>query len=1030
MRTISAARFSFILSFCFSAFLLSFSGKSDAQDAATFAGRTPEQIIARSAFSPSEVEKDILRGYVASHFPNTAPGLFARYWLETRDQRPKQAHLLLMQCLKKDPSYRFALYSLVWDATGQARLDAYTKLRAVEPKDSLFSLLSPIYEYYHGTRKDPQAAHRFVEAERKKRPGYFAFDVFDGFEAQTDRRDYKGAEASYLRALAKKPLTFSPYQNLTDLRLYYLSDGNTPLETRLRYFNPVQDFIRYAKAALPKAKPDEALRLRAEIYSAYLFLCERQYTVFKDVGAGLASCRAAFHVYPTAESALRVFGGSAVDSRTAGETFLLSANRILPRNYFLLNRLGQYYANRIEPEKAEAYLKASLACSPTETARVSAVTQLGDLYGNCYFDLERERTLYLEQMRKVQNRQALSSSLLYNRIDAGDYNGALDVLNELHDWMISQKIPVRRSYFLAYRGEINRLSAERERARNFDPAHSGKTGSAAMLPASTVAASHDGKYVLFGSRPMQLWDLKGGGMRNLGDGSPFVLFSPDDRFVATIAGHTLLGGGVLPALCVYKVETGRITARILDNRGPRSLAWSPDGSQIAYMTGDGRLTLCDVRAGKRVRARKVWLEKDIDGMVVWSKDGKFIATGSAQDTVIRLWDPATLRPLRTLDGVSWPHSLAETADGKYLACADDSRTLSVWDTAQWQRRQMDIATLSNSMTAYPNNDRILLNDFGGGANPQLISVDVSKMKLAAQGPAGQNSARYAITGDGNRIYEAGERSAFLYRAATLMRITPINTEAIAGMRAVSDEANHLYATYDGQGVHVWDVPSGKRIQSWVGVYEIVLWYAPRQFLTASLDYQTAQTHLFVLDAATGERKSLLDVPLMLDRVNVDASGYLVLAGKPFPRNNTPYPAEGTVILYSRKENKEAGRLKIPLVTEYLQYGAIFDAGFNGADIDGDTLVVSTYWQDGFGHSRTPTKTIRTYNWKTGKPELALPIGMYINSVYYMDGSPRRILAQTGGGDFFYNAKTGLPLGGTTDIPGENYLVLKTGERIR
>lgn len=56
--------------------------------------------------------------------------------------------------------------------------------------------------------------------------------------------------------------------------------------------------------------------------------------------------------------------------------------------------------------------------------------------------------------------------------------------------------------------------------------------------------------------------------------------------------------------------------------------------------------------------------------------------------------------------------------------------------------------------------------------------------------------------------------------------------------------------------------------------------------------------------------------------------------------------------------------------------------------------------------------------------------MYINSVYYMDGSPRRILAQTGGGDFFYNAKTGLPLGGTTDIPGENYLVLKTGERIR
>src|SRR5438105_3735221 len=65
----------------------------------------------------------------------------------------------------------------------------------------------------------------------------------------------------------------------------------------------------------------------------------------------------------------------------------------------------------------------------------------------------------------------------------------------------------------------------------------------------------------------------------------------------------------------------------------------------------------------------------------WSPDGRTLATGSADHTVV-LWDRATWRPRATLAGHTLPiRSLAWSPDSKRLVSSDEGTTAIIWDAA-------------------------------------------------------------------------------------------------------------------------------------------------------------------------------------------------------------------------------------------------------------------------------------------------------------------------------------------------------------
>jgi WD40 repeat protein len=151
-----------------------------------------------------------------------------------------------------------------------------------------------------------------------------------------------------------------------------------------------------------------------------------------------------------------------------------------------------------------------------------------------------------------------------------------------------------------------------------------------------------------------------------------VAISPDSRRVASA------GTG----LRLWDAVTGEpIGKPMLKHRdGISVIVWSPDGRFIATGGYDGLLVLWDAE-----RRELLWEAPTGHGYVhavVFSPDGARIATGGRKDGIIRLWERATGREIgQPLTGHDKDvTALAFAGDGKTLISTGRDSTVRVWNT--------------------------------------------------------------------------------------------------------------------------------------------------------------------------------------------------------------------------------------------------------------------------------------------------------------------------------------------------------------
>jgi WD40 repeat protein len=216
---------------------------------------------------------------------------------------------------------------------------------------------------------------------------------------------------------------------------------------------------------------------------------------------------------------------------------------------------------------------------------------------------------------------------------------------------------------------------------------------------SSVAFSPNGQQVLIGIGTLygevggdtgdstaRLWDVASGReirrFKGHSDGVSSVAFSPNGKQIAT--------GGHDKTARLWDVASGREVRRLQGHAEPvNSVAFSPNGEQV--LTGAGTVGGTPVEPQIRDNTARLWDAatgsevRRFEGhsspvtSVAFSPDGMHVLTGSWDNTV-RLWNAASGKEIRRFEGHSEVTSVAFSPDGKVLTGSADSKA-RLWDAA-------------------------------------------------------------------------------------------------------------------------------------------------------------------------------------------------------------------------------------------------------------------------------------------------------------------------------------------------------------
>lgn len=278
-----------------------------------------------------------------------------------------------------------------------------------------------------------------------------------------------------------------------------------------------------------------------------------------------------------------------------------------------------------------------------------------------------------------------------------------------------------------------------------------------------------------------------------------LLLSPDEEYIAVLSSNRIEVSSDL--IEIWNVNTQSLISTIINPFGDYGFgvfAWSPDGSQIATITGETELYIWDTFTGELVRTVDgIDLGSNGTRAIEW-RESNIITTGSFE---YLLWNLETDTSPQIVNCHPWSSRFWWSPNGEYIATMGGESSL-VWicdkqfeqllsiegyTTIEWSPDSTEIATVGilNTLRIWSVSSGEALATSEGGENNIL---DIS----------------WHI--DGKRIVTKHLKSEIqIWKRESFNYLRSIGSVSISGLTDVTWIGNQLITTNKDGVIQVWDV---------------------------------------------------------------------------------------------------------------------------------------------------------------------------------------------------------------------------------
>ncbi|BCM88445.1 hypothetical protein IAD21_00276 [Abditibacteriota bacterium] len=238
-----------------------------------------------------------------------------------------------------------------------------------------------------------------------------------------------------------------------------------------------------------------------------------------------------------------------------------------------------------------------------------------------------------------------------------------------------------------------------------------------------------------------------------------------------------------------------------------TVAYSPDGRELASGSSDNTIKLWDVQTGLLLRT--LTGHTGIINSVAFSSDGRKLASGS-MDNTIKLWNVQTGILLRTLTGhISSVDSVAFSRDARTIASGSWDKSIKLWDVETGRLKRTLIGHIGPIHSVAFSSDGRKLASGSMDTEIRLWDVETGRLLNSFSYGMGAWMRTVAFSHDGKRLAIGGKTSIQILDLKTGILQHTLDGHLLQINTITFSPDNRKLASSSPDQIRLWDVETGR-----------------------------------------------------------------------------------------------------------------------------------------------------------------------------------------------------------------------------